>query len=122
MKRKRIELTPAQAKQLQDLLKQIETIPYRPSAGAIALRVDELESMGLEDEPEYVGISSSVRQYAITTLAFEMARAAGEEDQPTSFVTEHPGLLSRADELFIRFGLRPMSPGELTNQLSVADW
>lgn len=43
-----------------------------------------------------------------------MARAAGETEQSSHFVTEHRGLLHQADGLFLRYGLRPISPGELT--------
>jgi hypothetical protein len=115
-------LTEGQQKKLLDFLSSAHCLPS-PSPAMIEARMRELEAMGLEDIPEYEGISSSVRQYAINTLAIEMARAAGDEkvtedeDIPV-MITFDKQLLRHAEELTARFGLKPMHPDHLPAPLA----
>ncbi len=110
----KLKLNKEQAAVLEQFVKNVEISPYSPSPAAIQQRVHELESLGLEDLPEFPGISSPVRQYAINTLVSTMARDAGRSDlAPRELLTKHPGLLERADELEERYGLRPISMDEL---------
>jgi hypothetical protein len=110
-------LTAEQEKELLDFLKSAHCLPS-PSPVKIEARMRELEAMGLEDIPEYEGISSSVRQYAINSLAMEMAKAAGDEtvaqdeDMPV-MITFDEQLLAQAEELAARFGLKPTHPDQL---------
>ncbi len=76
---------------------------------AVGARMAQLRAMGLEDLPAYEGFSSSVRQYALTSVAIDDQRRAGKPQAPTVFVTTDAGLLERADALHRRFGLRPIS-------------
>lgn len=110
-------LTAEQEKELLDFLSSARCLPS-PSPVEIEARMRELEAMGLEDIPEYEGISSSVRQYAINSLAMEMARAAGDEtvaqdDDLPVMITFDEQLLSQAEELAARFGLKPIHPDQL---------
>jgi hypothetical protein len=111
------KLTEEQQKELLDFLMSAHCLPSPPLA-AIEARMRELEAMGLEDIPEYEGISSSVRQYAINSLAMKMAKAAGDEkvmedDDTPVMITFDEQLLSHAEELTARYGLKPMHPEQL---------
>jgi hypothetical protein len=111
------KLTEEQQKELLDFLTSAHCLPS-PSLQEINARMRELEAMGLEDIPEYEGISSSVRQYAINSLAMEMAKASGDEvvtadeDMPV-MITFDEQLLSHAEELAARYRLKPMHPDQL---------
>ncbi|MFQ5741534.1 MAG: hypothetical protein ACE5JX_21260 [Acidobacteriota bacterium] len=112
------KLTEKQQEELLEFLQSAHGLPS-PSAESIAARMQELEEMGLEDLPEYEGISSSVRQYAINSLAMGMAKAAGDElatgddREVPVMVTFDKQLLAKADQLAARFGLKPMHPAFL---------
>jgi hypothetical protein len=112
------KLTGQQQKELLDFLMSAHCLPS-PSPLSIEARMRELEEMGLEDIPEYEGISSSVRQYAINSLAMEMAKAAGDEvaagddEEMPVMITFDEQLLSHAEELAARYGLKPMHPDQL---------
>jgi hypothetical protein len=112
------KLTEEQQEELSRLLQSVRALPS-PSVESIEARMRDLEEMGLEDIPEYEGISSSVRQYAINSLAVEIAKAAGDEiaasneEEIPVMVTFDEQLLAHSDELAERFGLRPMHPDQL---------
>lgn len=103
----RRHLTRSQAGLLRTFLEQITPVRYTPSEQQLAQRLHELEELGLHDEPEFEGISSPVRQYALNSL---LADAGYFDPPPAPFITFHPGLLHQAKPLARRYGLQPMTP------------
>jgi hypothetical protein len=66
----------------------------------------QLRDMGLEDIPTVEGLSSSMRQYALSSLSMQVNFTDSKERR--FFGTLDPHLLRRADELEKRFGMRPV--------------
>jgi hypothetical protein len=89
-----------------DLFKTLPTFPT-PDERLVGLRMAELRVVGLEDLPQYEGISSSVRQYAWATLAIERDR---NEEKKICFATCDEPLLSRSEQLAERYGVTPIHP------------
>lgn len=97
MKLKRAK--PSALRKVRDLLRNATLLPT-PEPEAVDRILTALADMGIHDEPEWEGISSSVKQYALS--------AASADDPELKFATVHPGLLAHADALKTRFGLRPI--------------
>jgi len=111
---KRIRLDREQAKLLESFLKRTTVVAWTPTEEQINARLQELLAFGLRDEPEFVGFSSSVRQYAINSLT---AEAGHFGPLPLPFVTEHADLQRQSVVLEVRYGLRPVSPEEMMKDL-----
>ena len=101
---------------VKELLDKTEPAKYEPTAEQIAVRVQELEAMGLKNESELIGISSPMRQYAINSLCNELAQQHAEPGAD-AFVTMDPDLLRLADRLAERYGLRVISIEEFVRQM-----
>jgi hypothetical protein len=104
---KDFHLDRSQRKMLEDFLDHTEVVSYTPPDEQIATRLRDLKALGLLDQPEFRGLSSPVRQYALNSL---IAQAGHLGPPPIIFITEHAGLLRQSRLLEIRYGLRPMSP------------
>src|SRR3954447_18389098 len=97
---KDFRLNREQRKLLEDFLDRTEVVSYTPPDEQIELRVKDLKALGLLDKPEFRGLSSPVRQYALNSL---IAQAGHLGPPPIIFITEHAGLLRQARLLEIRY-------------------
>ena len=99
------------------LAQKSEVLSYTPTVHEINVRLRELESMDLFNRQEWEGISSPVRQFAITTICHE--KGTPEEQKDTiKFVTMHEGLLARKLSLAERYGVECVSMDDMITYLS----
>lgn len=109
-------MTPAQVGEMKEFFDACGKLP-EPPPEKVRERMTILREMGLEDIPTYQGVSSSMRQYALTTLGAEMTGELNK-DQPTVFMTLDASMLAKADELEKRFGIRPVHAFEMLAKMA----
>lgn len=103
MKRQPKRVPPEVAQAAAEFLAKGATMVPDPTSEDVAVIMAQLHLMGLIDDPEWEGISSSVKQYALA------AAMAARDHMGSAFVTADKELLRRADDLERRFTVRPMS-------------
>jgi hypothetical protein len=113
----RYTMTPSTRAQCERWLEQRRQPPqffgaFAPSQEAVGERLAELARLGFRPQSEFL-FKDPIADYAARTLIRELALQGGELSSAATYaVTWADELLARADELFERFGVRPVSYAE----------
>ena len=114
------QMTLEQAEQMREFFENTTKLPL-PPAEKVQERMRELRDMGLEDIPEFKGMSSSMRQYAWTTIGREMLIEGGDEkvkNDPAAFLTSNKQMLGIAEALKARYDIAVLNASDYLSALA----